>query len=69
LNILKYSLFFDFEEIIFENFKISENNINSVELAKVLGCILQFETWVSEKNSSLIELVESLWLPNVNTNL
>ncbi len=69
MNILKYSLFFDFEEIIFENFKISENNINSVELAKVLGCILQFETWVSEKNSSLIELVESLWLPNVNTNL
>jgi hypothetical protein len=41
-NILKYSLlsftiFFDLEEIIFENFKISENNIISVELAKVLG--------------------------------
>jgi len=25
------------EEIIFENFKISENNIIGVELAKVLG--------------------------------
>jgi len=29
------------EEIIFENFKIFENNIISVELAKVLGCILK----------------------------
>jgi hypothetical protein len=28
--------FFDVEEIIFENFNISENNIISVELAKVL---------------------------------
>jgi hypothetical protein len=42
MNIAKYSLFsftifFDLEEIISENFKISENNINSVELAKVLG--------------------------------
>jgi hypothetical protein len=40
-NILKYSLFsftifFDLEEIIFENFNIFENNIISVELAKVL---------------------------------
>jgi hypothetical protein len=39
----KYSLFyftisFDLEQIIFENyFSISENNIISVELAKVLG--------------------------------
>jgi hypothetical protein len=29
-------MFFDLEEIIFENFNISENNIISVELAKVL---------------------------------
>ncbi len=40
-NILKYSLFsftifFDLEEIKIENFNISENNIISVELAKVL---------------------------------
>jgi hypothetical protein len=28
---------FDLEQIIFENFNISENNIISVELAKVLG--------------------------------
>jgi hypothetical protein len=27
--------FFDLEEIVFENFNISENNITSVELAKV----------------------------------
>jgi hypothetical protein len=31
--------FFDLEEIIFENFNISENNIISVELAKVLGYV------------------------------
>jgi hypothetical protein len=38
----KYSLFFfiiffDLEEIKFENFNISEKNIISVEFAKVLG--------------------------------
>jgi hypothetical protein len=33
-----FTIFFDFEEIIFENFNISENNRISVqELAKVLG--------------------------------
>jgi len=42
MNILKYSLlsytiFFDLEEIILENFNISESNIVSIELAKVLG--------------------------------
>jgi hypothetical protein len=41
MDILKYSLlsfttFFDLEEIIFENFNFSENNIVSVKLAKVL---------------------------------
>jgi hypothetical protein len=39
LNIHYFSfttIFFDLEEIVFENFKISENNIISVELAKVL---------------------------------
>ncbi len=40
-NIFKYLvfsfiIFFDLEEIIFENFNISENNIISVELAKAL---------------------------------
>jgi hypothetical protein len=30
-------IFFDLEEIIFENSNISENNIISVGLAKVLG--------------------------------
>ncbi len=37
---IHYSLsqyFFDLGEIIFENFNIFENNIISVELAKVLG--------------------------------
>jgi len=34
--------FFDLEEIIFENFIVSENNIISVELAKVLGYLLKF---------------------------
>jgi hypothetical protein len=29
-------VFFNLEEIIFENFNISENNIFNVELAKVL---------------------------------
>jgi hypothetical protein len=45
-NISKYPLFsftnlffFDLEEISFENFNISENNIIRVELAKVLGCL------------------------------
>jgi hypothetical protein len=31
-----HNIFFDLEEIIFENFNIFENNIISVELAKVL---------------------------------
>jgi hypothetical protein len=30
------------EEIIFENFIVSENNIISVELAKILGYLLKF---------------------------
>ncbi len=36
-SVLSFTIFFDLEEIIFENFNISENNIISVELAKVLG--------------------------------
>jgi len=41
MNIPKYPLFsftifFDLEDIIFENFKVSENNIISDELGKVL---------------------------------
>jgi hypothetical protein len=34
---LLHNIFFDLGEIIFENFIIFENNIMSVELAKVLG--------------------------------
>jgi hypothetical protein len=36
-SLLSFTIFFDLEEIISENFNISENNIISVELAKVLG--------------------------------
>jgi len=35
-------IFFDLEEIIFENFNISENNIINVELAKVLKYISNY---------------------------
>jgi hypothetical protein len=35
-SLLSFTIFFDLEEIIFENFNISKNNIISVELAKVL---------------------------------
>jgi len=35
--ILSFTIFFDFKEIIFESFNISENNIIRVKLAKVLG--------------------------------
>jgi hypothetical protein len=38
------------EEIIFENFNISENNIISVELAKVLG--LYGVLWTCKENTS-----------------
>jgi hypothetical protein len=36
-SLLSFTIFFDLEEIKFENFNISENNIISVELAKVLS--------------------------------
>jgi hypothetical protein len=36
MKLLEHTLFFYLEEIIFENFNISENNIISVQLAKVL---------------------------------
>jgi hypothetical protein len=36
-SLLSFTIFFDLEEMIFENFNISENNIISVKLAKVLG--------------------------------
>jgi hypothetical protein len=35
--ILSFTIFYDLEEINFKKFSISENNIISVELAKVLG--------------------------------
>ncbi len=38
-----FTIFFDLEELIFENFNISENNIISVELAKVLGYICKLK--------------------------
>jgi hypothetical protein len=34
--LFSFIIFFDLEEIIFENFNIFENNIINVELAKVL---------------------------------
>jgi len=33
-SVLSFTIFFDFEEIIFENFNILENNIISVELPR-----------------------------------
>ncbi len=35
-SLFSFTVFLDLEKIIFENFNISENNIISVELAKVL---------------------------------
>jgi hypothetical protein len=35
-SLLSFTTFFDLEEIFFDNFNISENNINNIELAKVL---------------------------------
>jgi hypothetical protein len=35
--LLSFTIFFDLEEIIFENLNNSKNNIVSVKLAKVLG--------------------------------
>jgi hypothetical protein len=35
--IIFHNIYFNLEEIIFENFNISENNIISVKLANVLG--------------------------------
>jgi hypothetical protein len=37
IHYFSFTIVFDLEEIIFENIKISENNIISVELAKVVG--------------------------------
>jgi hypothetical protein len=34
---MSFTIFFDLEEIIFQNFNNFENNIINVELAKVLG--------------------------------
>jgi hypothetical protein len=43
ISLLSFPIFFDFEEIIFEKkFNISENNIISVELAKVLELVFAF---------------------------
>jgi hypothetical protein len=41
--LISFTIFFDLEEIIFENFNISENNIISVKLAKVLGYLFIYE--------------------------
>jgi hypothetical protein len=49
-SLLSFTIFFDLEEIIFENFNISENNIISVELAKVLG--LYGVLWTCKENTS-----------------
>jgi len=39
-SLLSFTIFSDLEEIKFENFNISENNIISVQLAKVLGYLV-----------------------------
>jgi hypothetical protein len=41
-SLFSFTIFFDLEEIKFENFNISENNIISVEPAKVLRYTLNF---------------------------
>jgi hypothetical protein len=41
-TIISFTIFFDVEEIISEIFNISENNIISFELAKVLGYLFIF---------------------------
>jgi hypothetical protein len=35
---ISFTIFFDLEEIFFENFNNSENNLINVELTKVLRC-------------------------------
>jgi hypothetical protein len=66
MNIPKYSLlssftiFFDLEKITFEIFNISENNLISVELAKVLGyMILITRIFHGEKKCLIISRI--LW--------
>ncbi len=39
-SLLSFTIFFDLEKIKFENFNIFENNIISIELAKVLTRVL-----------------------------
>jgi hypothetical protein len=36
-SLFSFKIFFDLEEIVFENFNIFVSNIISIELAKVLG--------------------------------
>jgi hypothetical protein len=40
-SLLSFTIFFDLEEIFFENFNIFENNIISVKLAKVLKYVVR----------------------------
>jgi hypothetical protein len=36
-SLFSFTIFFDLEETVFENFNISENNKISVKVAKLLG--------------------------------
>jgi hypothetical protein len=47
---LSFKIIFYLEEIIFENFKNSENNIINVELAKVLGYSPLFRVTLARVN-------------------
>jgi hypothetical protein len=40
-----FTIFFDLEEVIFDNFNISENNIISVKLANILGYMCKLKTF------------------------
>jgi len=46
-SLLSFTIFFDLEEIKIENFNIFENNIISVELAKVLEYFVYTERVVN----------------------
>jgi hypothetical protein len=47
---LSFTIFFDLEEIIFENFNNSENIIINVDLAKVLGYSPLFRVTLARVN-------------------
>jgi hypothetical protein len=66
--LLSFTIFFDLEEIIFENFNISENNIISVKLAKVLGYIPcgSFKCYSLQRRC--YHTGQSLWVTNQSSS-